>query len=77
VGKTQLSSLEANIDRFTKLLHDTKEIYKNGFAEKLDENKVNAFCNIPNILNNRHLIENKGKIQHFFEIGIRLVEQIE
>ena len=40
VGKTQLSSLEANIDRFTKLLHDTKEIYKNGFAEKLDVDKL-------------------------------------
>jgi len=40
VGKSQLSSLEANIDRFTKLLHDTKEIYKNGFAEKLDVDKL-------------------------------------
>ncbi len=40
VGKTQLLSLEANIDRFTKLLHDTKEIYKNGFAEKLDVDKL-------------------------------------
>jgi len=40
VGKSQLLSLEANIDRFTKLLHDTKEIYKNGFAEKLDVDKL-------------------------------------
>lgn len=40
VGKSQLSSLEANIDRFKKLLHDTKEIYKNGFAEKLDVDKL-------------------------------------
>jgi hypothetical protein len=44
--------------------------------EKIDDNTINAFCNVPNILNNRHLIENKGKIEHFFEIGIRLVEQI-
>jgi len=40
VGSTQLASLQANIERFEKLLHDTKEIYKNGFAEKLDVNKV-------------------------------------
>jgi hypothetical protein len=40
VGKSQLGSLEANIERFKKLLHDTKEIYKNGFAEKLDVDKL-------------------------------------
>ncbi|MEO6547215.1 MAG: TolC family protein [Ferruginibacter sp.] len=40
VGNSQLASLQANIDRFDKLLHDTKEIYKNGFAEKLDVDKV-------------------------------------
>lgn len=40
VGNSQLSSLQANIDRFEKLLSDTKEIYKNGFAEKLDVDKV-------------------------------------
>ncbi len=40
VGSSQLTSLQANIERFEKLLRDTKEIYKNGFAEKLDINKV-------------------------------------
>jgi outer membrane protein len=40
VGNSQLSSLDANIDRFKKLLHDTREIYKNGFAEKLDVDKL-------------------------------------
>ncbi|MBC7687826.1 MAG: TolC family protein [Aquabacterium sp.] len=40
VGSSQLASLQANIERFEKLLNDTKEIYKNGFAEKLDVNKV-------------------------------------
>ena len=40
VGNSQLGSLEANIERFKKLLHDTREIYKNGFAEKLDVDKV-------------------------------------
>ena len=40
VAKRQISSLDANIANYEKLLHDTKEIYKNGFAEKLDVDKV-------------------------------------
>jgi outer membrane protein len=45
VGQKQLGSIEANIDRFEKLMHDTKEIYKNGFAEKLDVDKVQVQLN--------------------------------
>jgi outer membrane protein TolC len=40
VGKRQLTSIDANIERFDKLLHDTREILKNGFVEKLDVDKV-------------------------------------
>ncbi|MEO9021639.1 MAG: TolC family protein [Ginsengibacter sp.] len=40
VAKRQIGTLDANIANYEKLLHDTKEIYKNGFAEKLDVNKV-------------------------------------
>jgi outer membrane protein TolC len=40
VGKRQITSLDANIANYEKLLHDTKIIYQNGFAEKLDVNKV-------------------------------------
>ncbi len=40
VGKRQLGTLDANIQNLEKLLHDTKQIYKNGFAEKLDVDKV-------------------------------------
>ncbi len=40
VGNTQIDLLDANITRLEKLLHDTKELYKNGFAEQLDVNKV-------------------------------------
>ncbi len=40
VGKRQIGSLDANIANYEKLLHDTKVIYQNGFAEKLDVNKV-------------------------------------
>jgi outer membrane protein TolC len=42
VSKTQISLLDANISRLEKLLHDTREIYKNGFAEKLDVDKVSV-----------------------------------
>ncbi len=40
VGKRQIGTLDANIANYEKLLHDTREIYKNGFAEKLDVDKV-------------------------------------
>lgn len=45
VGKSQLGSIDANIERFEKLLHETSEIYKNGFAEKLDVDKVTVQLN--------------------------------
>ena len=38
--KNKLDTIDANIDNYEKLLHDTREIYKNGFAEKLDVDKV-------------------------------------
>ena len=56
VGKKQLGSLDANIVRFEKLLHDVKEIYKNGFAEKLDVDKVTVQLN--NIKTEKQKIEN-------------------
>jgi outer membrane protein TolC len=40
VGQRQIGTLDANIANYEKLLHDTKMIYKNGFAEKLDVDKV-------------------------------------
>jgi len=42
VSKTQIDILDANITRLQKLDHDTREIYKNGFAEKLDVDKVSV-----------------------------------
>ena len=42
VSKTQIDILDANIDRLNKLDHDTREIYKNGFAEKLDVDKISV-----------------------------------
>lgn len=42
VSRKQIELLDANIERLEKLLHDTKEIYKAGFAEQLDVDKVNV-----------------------------------
>jgi len=39
-SKTQIELLDSNINRLQKLGHDTKEIYKNGFAEKLDVDRL-------------------------------------
>ena len=40
VSKTQIGLLDANIERLQKLEHDSKELYKNGFVEKLDLEKI-------------------------------------
>jgi outer membrane protein len=57
VGKRQVTSIDANIERFEKLLKDTKEIYNNGFAERLDVDKVNVQLN--NLLTERMKVENQ------------------
>ncbi len=61
VGKKQATSIDANIERFEKLLYDTKEIYKNGFAEQLDVDKVEVQLN--------NLKTEKIKIDNQLEIG--------
>ncbi len=42
VSKTQIDLLDANISRLEKLEHDATELFKNGFAEKLDIDKVSV-----------------------------------
>ncbi|HAO04820.1 MAG TPA: TolC family protein, partial [Chitinophagaceae bacterium] len=45
VGKQQITSIDANIFTTQKLLDNTREIFKNGFAERLDVDKVNVLLN--------------------------------
>jgi outer membrane protein len=45
VGKKQMESIDANIELIEKLLKDTREIFKNGFAEKLDVDKTTVLLN--------------------------------
>ncbi|MEO6329651.1 MAG: TolC family protein [Ginsengibacter sp.] len=62
VGRKQIESIDANILRFEKLLSDTREIYKNGFAEKLDVDKVEVQLN--------NLKTEKLKAENQIEAGI-------
>ncbi len=41
-SKTQIGIFDANLDRLNKLLNDTKVLYQNGFAEKLDIDKISV-----------------------------------
>lgn len=61
VGKKQLESFDANIERLNKLLHDVTELYKNGFAEKLSIDKVNVQLN--------NLKTEKVKVQNMLDAG--------
>ncbi len=44
-SKTQLNILDANIERLNKLAKDAQIMYKSGFAEKLDVDKVSVQLN--------------------------------
>jgi len=56
-GQQQIGTIDANISRFEKLLNDTKEIFKNGFAEKLDVSK--AEVSLTNMRTEKLRIENR------------------
>lgn len=57
VGRNQIKLIDANIGRAEKLLHDTKELFKNGFQEKLDVDKVNV--SLSNLKTDRTKVENQ------------------
>jgi len=57
VGQRQITTLDANITRTEKLLHDTKALYENGFAEKLDVDKVSV--NLSNLRTEKTRLENQ------------------
>ncbi len=45
VGQRQIGTVDANINSTEKLLHDTKEMFKNGFSERLDIDKAQVQLN--------------------------------
>ena len=46
ISQTQMKLIDANIERAEKLLNDTRELYKNGFAEKLDADRATVQLSI-------------------------------
>lgn len=56
-GRQQVSTLDTNIARMEKVLNDTREIYKNGFAEKLDVDK--AEVTLTNLRTEKIKVENR------------------
>lgn len=77
VGKTQTRIIDANIARAEKLLHDTKELFKNGFQEQLDVDKVNV--NLSNLRTQKTSVENQletGTIALKYLIGMPVKEQL-
>lgn len=59
VGKKQISTLDANIARAEKLLNDSKALFQNGFAEKLDVDKSTVA--LANLRTQKTTIENTLK----------------
>jgi outer membrane protein len=59
VGQKQVSTFDANITRTEKLLSDTRALFQNGFAEKLDVDKVTV--NLANLRTEKTKMENTIK----------------
>ncbi|HTE26230.1 TolC family protein [Flavitalea sp.] len=57
VSKKQMEVIDVNIDRAKKLLEDTRALYKNGFAENLDIDKVNV--NVSNLQTEKIKLRNQ------------------
>lgn len=57
VGRQQITSIDANIARFDTLLRNTREIFKQGFAEKLDVSK--AEVTLTNLRTERLRVDNQ------------------
>jgi outer membrane protein len=57
VSKKQMEVIDVNIDRAKKLLNDTRALYKNGFSENLDIDKVNV--NVSNLQTEKIKLQNQ------------------
>lgn len=56
VSNEQLSLLDANLDRLKKSLNDTEQLFKNGFVEKIDVDRLT-------VLNNNLLTERENVVR--------------
>lgn len=77
VGKKQLEIFDINIARTEKLLHDTRELFKNGFQEKLDVDKVQV--SLSNLRTDKLKIENRlktGNVGLKYLMGMPIQEEL-
>jgi outer membrane protein TolC len=77
VSKTQIELLDANIKRLESLRHDTHEMFKNGFAEKLDVDKLDV--QIANLQTERKRVLNgiaSGNLGLKLLIGMPMKEEL-
>lgn len=77
VGKKQTEVFDINIARTEKLLHDTRELFKNGFQEKLDVDKV--LVNLSNLRTEKLKIENRlktGNVALKYLMGMPIKENL-
>lgn len=66
ISKKQMDLTNTNIERLNKLLHDTKLMYENGFAEQLDIDRVNVQLN--------NLKTTKVKLINLLAVGDQLLK---
>lgn len=77
VGKKQLEIFDINIARTEKLLHDTREMFKNGFQEKLDVDKVTV--TLSNLRTDKLKVENRlktGNVALKYLMGMPVKEEL-
>jgi outer membrane protein len=78
VGRNQIKLIDANIERAEKLLHDTKELFKNGFQEKLDVDKVNV--TLSNLKTDRTRVDNQlqtGNLALKYLMGMPVKDELQ
>lgn len=66
IGRVQMRVLDNNINLLNTLANTTEQIYKNGFAEKLDFDKIQVNLN--------NLQTQKNKIENFIDISESLLK---
>lgn len=60
IGKKQIETIDANIARFEKTLNDTRAIFQQGLAEKLDVDKLEV--TLTNLRTDKMQVENDLKV---------------
>ena len=58
-GKIQIQTIDVNIARNEKQLHDTREMFKNGFSEQLDVDKISV--TLANLHSQKNAVVNRIK----------------